>query len=286
MLGQSLRDIEVLCVDDGSTDSSRQYLDDLQRVDSRINVIGQLNLGAGVARNVGLQAARGKWVYFLDSDDWIMTGALSTLWNLAERFEVDALYFENRRWHTGRIRPLRALRRLALSRRIWTGTEYLLPALEAHAFRPSPCLQFLNRSFLTDNHLSFPEQRIAEDTLFSLRVVLAAQRVKYTPRRLFHRNLRPGSITTGTNPVAFVRANLANILGIRQIATTFPPQNDVAIALSIFEQKQWKDSLYRFSLIPESVRESLEAPNVFEQNLPIAREFLEKARAATAGNHR
>ncbi len=286
VLGQSLQDIEVICVDDGSTDSSRQYLDTLQRIDNRLRVIGQENLGVGVARNVGLRAARGKWVYFLDSDDWIMPGALSTMWNLAERLEVNALYFETRGSHTDRFMPLRALRRVGLSSRIWTGMEYLLPALKAQAFRPSPCLQFLNRSFLTDNHLFFPEQRIAHDTLFSLRVVLAAHKVKYTPQRLFYRNLRPGSITTGSNPVAFIRAHLTNILAIRQIAATFPPQHHVKNALSIYEQKQWEHALYRFGLIPESVKQSLEAPNVFEDNLSLAQEFLERAGAAPTGKHR
>ena len=68
-LGQTLTNIELICIDDGSTDSSPQILSRLKEADKRIQVITQANLGAGPARNAGLRAARGSYVGFLDSDD-------------------------------------------------------------------------------------------------------------------------------------------------------------------------------------------------------------------------
>ena len=71
VLGQTLKDIEVICVDDGSTDGSAAILADYAAKDSRVKVITQRNVGAGAARNVGIRAATGEYVGFVDSDDFI-----------------------------------------------------------------------------------------------------------------------------------------------------------------------------------------------------------------------
>ena len=67
--GQTLRDIEIMCVNDGSTDESLKILNKYAKNDSRIHVFSQSNQGAGVARNLGLSKAKGKYLSFLDSDD-------------------------------------------------------------------------------------------------------------------------------------------------------------------------------------------------------------------------
>lgn len=68
---QTIRDIEIICVDDGSTDRSAAMLERYARLDPRIRVIRQQNEFAGAARNKGLADARGTFVYFMDSDDYI-----------------------------------------------------------------------------------------------------------------------------------------------------------------------------------------------------------------------
>ena len=69
ILGQSLKSIEIICVDDGSSDESLSILKDYQNKDSRLTVLTQQNQYAGVARNNGLNIARGKYVVFWDADD-------------------------------------------------------------------------------------------------------------------------------------------------------------------------------------------------------------------------
>ena len=73
---QTLRDIEIICVDDGSTDHSRQIIEEWQKKDSRIQLIKQQNQYAGVARNNGLKQAHGKYVIFWDADDLFEHNAL------------------------------------------------------------------------------------------------------------------------------------------------------------------------------------------------------------------
>ena len=71
VVNQTLKEIEIICVDDGSTDSSLEILKEYAEKDNRFTIITQENLHAGVARNAGLAVARGEYVYFLDSDDYI-----------------------------------------------------------------------------------------------------------------------------------------------------------------------------------------------------------------------
>ena len=70
LLKQTLREIEIICVDDGSTDGSLVILKEFEKADARIRVIHQENQGAGAARNNGMDVARGKYLAFLDADDF------------------------------------------------------------------------------------------------------------------------------------------------------------------------------------------------------------------------
>ena len=85
---QTFRDIEILLIDDGSTDSSGQLCDALARTDNRIRVIHRKNGGVADARNTGLDHARGEYLIFLDSDDYIDADMLETLYGLALKYET------------------------------------------------------------------------------------------------------------------------------------------------------------------------------------------------------
>lgn len=89
LLSQTLKDIEIICVDDGSTDGSLDILKKYQNKDERIQVIEQINSGAGSARNTGLKIASGKYLSFLDSDDFFEPNMLETLFNCAQNDDLD-----------------------------------------------------------------------------------------------------------------------------------------------------------------------------------------------------
>lgn len=80
LLEQTLSDIEIICVNDGSTDSSLSILEDFAKKDSRIVIISQENKGQSVARNEGLKVAKGEYIGFLDSDDWVAKDAFEKLY--------------------------------------------------------------------------------------------------------------------------------------------------------------------------------------------------------------
>jgi len=91
VLTQDLRNIEVICVDDGSTDRSAYIVEQLASTDPRLRLISQKNAGASSARNTGIDAARGEFITFLDADDWYEEDSyLSALYEGAKRTGLDA----------------------------------------------------------------------------------------------------------------------------------------------------------------------------------------------------
>ncbi len=97
VLSQDFQDWEMILVDDGSSDKSPQICDEFAEKDSRIKVIHKQNGGLVEARQAGLDAAKGEYLMFLDSDDWLMPHAITTLYNYAELGDYDIVRGCNRR---------------------------------------------------------------------------------------------------------------------------------------------------------------------------------------------
>ena len=93
IINQSLEDIEIICVDDGSTDNSPKILKEYSLKDNRIKIISQENGGHAVATNNGMALANGKYLYLMDSDDILELNALEELYEYAENKNVDFVLF-------------------------------------------------------------------------------------------------------------------------------------------------------------------------------------------------
>lgn len=94
IVSQSLKDIEIICVDDGSTDGSLNILKEYESKDSRVKVICQQNNGVSSARNRGLEIAQGEYIYFADSDDYLESDSLDKLYSLSKDKDLDLLIFK------------------------------------------------------------------------------------------------------------------------------------------------------------------------------------------------
>ena len=93
ILNQTLTEIEVICIDDGSTDESLRILERYASCDSRVHILKQENKGAGAARNLGLAVAKGKYLSFLDSDDLFYPNMLKHAYLNAEKYSSDIVIF-------------------------------------------------------------------------------------------------------------------------------------------------------------------------------------------------
>ncbi len=95
LLQQSLEEIEIICVDDGSLDSSVQIITEYAEKDGRVRLLRQQNRYAGIARNTGMDASRGEYLFFLDSDDYVMNYALEAALDKCKRYNLDCLRFRS-----------------------------------------------------------------------------------------------------------------------------------------------------------------------------------------------
>lgn len=93
LTGQTLQNIEIILIDDGSTDSSGMICDKYAKADKRITVIHQENAGVSVARNSGIKIAMGKWITFVDADDWVEASMCEIIVKMAEEWNSEILIF-------------------------------------------------------------------------------------------------------------------------------------------------------------------------------------------------
>ena len=116
LLDQSLRDIEIIAVNDGSTDNSEEIIRKYQQLDSRIIHISQENRGLSGARNAALPYATGQYIYFMDSDDIISNSdALRICYEYAEKNQADFIFFDGKRFQDGSYKKLSNLSRTHLT---------------------------------------------------------------------------------------------------------------------------------------------------------------------------
>ncbi len=208
VLCQTLEDIEIILVDDGSPDQCPQICEEYQMLDSRIRVTHKENGGLASARNAGMRIASGEYIFFVDSDDWIDPDGLQKLYQVAEEEEVDFVRYRMFRssWPgLGENAPcmLEAPREMPGGyydqERIKKELFYRLIVTPQMTLGPivGVCGGLYRRRFLTDNDLRFYEEiKFSEDLIFSARAVCAAKSLYYIEEAcVYHYFYNPNSIS-------------------------------------------------------------------------------------------
>ena len=198
-VNQTLKDIEIICINDGSTDHSPAILEEYQAKDPRVAVISQENRGLSAARNCGMKKACGKYIYFLDSDDYVDSETLEKCTELAEENNLDAVVFGLEQFADSdellQIHPC-MVNIFNGPAKVYTGTEYMSAAKDCGAYASMVWTAVWRRAFLEKYDLRFKEGILHEDMLFSFQAYMAADRVMAIPERLYHYRARPDSICT------------------------------------------------------------------------------------------
>lgn len=199
--GQTLRNIEIICVNDGSTDDSPAILEEYASRDSRMRIISQENRGLSAARNAGLSVARGKYIYFMDSDDVSPQGALGRMFAEMETNSLDVLFFGAESFFESEELEKAYPGYKTLYKRspfeTQSGQSLVLAFKKAGCgFSPSACCYCSSRIFLNENSIRFPEGILYEDNVFFWKMILSAKRAKSISDALFRRRVRAGSIMT------------------------------------------------------------------------------------------
>lgn len=198
LINQSLRDIEIIIVNDGSTDSTGQIINEYQKNDSRIKVINHENIGLGASRNRAMEIANGEYVGFLDGDDWFTLDALETSYNEAKKYDTDMTMFQmiNYDDETERVYE-----------NDWFNLNNLDESFDNCVFGPektkdflfdlsvSSCQKIYKNTFLKEIDAKFPEGIYFEDMPFFFYVYLKSKRISIIRKHFYYRRKHNASIT-------------------------------------------------------------------------------------------
>lgn len=200
LLGQSLKEIEIIAVNDGSTDNSEEVTKRFQQKDSRIISFSQENRGQSAARNLALRHATGQYIYMMDSDDILTdSDALKTCYEYAEKNNADFIFFDGESFsEKGVSRISRNTKRTHLvdEGKAYNG-EYLLNlVLDTWTHNCVVWLLFIRKDFLDQIGLSFYEGIIHEDELFTTILTLSSNNIYCLKRNFVGHRLRQSSTMT------------------------------------------------------------------------------------------
>lgn len=209
LVGQTLQDVEVICVDDGSTDESPTILEEYAARDERVRVLRQKNQFAGAARNNGLEHATGKYVMFCDSDDFMAQDALELMWAQCEQDEADVCVCAGERFYEslgltvaspGYLEVKRLPEQLPFNRH--SNAEHLFSFTTIMMFN-----KMFRREFLLDHGLRYGTTRNGEDVEICAFALWYAERITVVRKPLVtYRIDRPDSLvgtltTSATDPL-------------------------------------------------------------------------------------
>lgn len=201
VLNQEIEDIEVICVDDGSTDKSLSILKKFGERDKRITIISQMNHGQAHARNRGLECATGKYICFVDSDDLLVEGALKCLYDTAEEKQVEIVSYETELlYETDELRQRDNkdfyYYKSGKYTGIKSGKEYFVEMMEQNDYCDSVWLLFLKRDWLLKNKILFDYGIYYEDVLFCLKCYWNSEKVYHLNQKKYIYRVRNQSTMT------------------------------------------------------------------------------------------
>lgn len=191
ILKQSFKHYEIIVINDGSTDNTLNKLEKY-RENPKMKVITTLNNGLSFARNLGMKLAKGNYIMFLDSDDFLSEETLNTLVKEIKKDKLDILAYNFIKDYAGKKIEIK---REIKEKKIITGQCYLKLNLEKNQSFPMAWLNIYNRSFLIRNNLFFMEKILYEDTEFNIRLLFKVKRMKYLDLNVVNYRQRKGSIT-------------------------------------------------------------------------------------------
>lgn len=244
---------EIIIVNDGSTDGSLRIIQNYAKIHDQIKIIDKKNGGVGSARNCGIDAAKGKYIYFLDPDDYLISNSLKELVDTSEGYNLDVLtflsgFFSNSSSKTKTITNDMSLNHSGADRisAITTGEDYL----ENAYYRVEVWWFLINREFLINSEIRFVEGRWMEDAIFSLELFIKAKKMAHLKLDIHRHRKTPGTAMTKKEPAHYLKI----IRDIHNVVIAYDPiikmlQNKKANPGSIERIKAKQESFVFFSMI-------------------------------------
>lgn len=196
IVNQTLRDIEIICINDGSTDGSLKIVEEFASSDDRIKIFSQENKGVSASRNRGISLSSGDYIYFMDSDDILDLNALEELYDFSKSNDLDILIFKLISFYdeTGEKFTMNYYEMPFLKpfeRKVFNYKDVGPKALNIAV---SPPGKLFKREIIQS--IRFFEGLIFEDNLFFAEAMIKSQRVSFLDEYFYNRRIRSNSLTT------------------------------------------------------------------------------------------
>jgi len=250
VVSQTLKDIEIICVNDGSTDGSLDLLNDYQVKDSRIKIISQESSNAGHARNVGLAYAIGEYLSFLDCDDWFEKEMLKSMFSLGKKVNADIVFCKaetyNQKTKTYSSKSYSLKERLVPKNKVFSCRD-----IQEDAFqfcRTAAWDKLYKASFIKDEKILFQEQPRMNDCFFTSMANIHAKRMIVCNQIFVHYRINIG-VSITSSPEKTYPCTLNTFKRINE----FLSENDL-----IMYKKSWQNFILRkiveeFAFFPEEI---------------------------------
>lgn len=254
LIYQTYKNLEIICVNDGSTDKSSEILQTYAQKDGRIKVYTEKNSGAAVARNFGLQKATGDYVSFVDSDDWVLLNLYdSFVQTLNKVKDIDIYMFNTGSYQKGMndVVPLR----------FFDIGDWQNHQNEESIHTPADCVRpfsrnisaankIFNREFLRQKQILFPEKLKYEDFAFHFKALFNAKKIIITDRIFYRYRRVEGSVSEFVTPKCFDIFAIVDIIEENLQSTGLFEQNKYALF-------QYKYNVYgqHFTFCPPDLQE-------------------------------
>jgi len=207
IITQGYENLEVILVDDGSTDNSPAICTEYAQKDQRIKVIHKQNGGQSAARNDGIAVANGDYILFVDSDDFLQPDTFTTFNKAIQDYpDLDIISSKYRRIENNKYKYIRFLPQNTPI----TGYDFLKIQKKKGTINISPCIYTVNRLFILHHSLLFKPGFLQEDTLWTYQILLAAKKVIALDFVHYNYVIRKGS-STQSNQEIFIAECLMKI---------------------------------------------------------------------------
>lgn len=205
---QDYKNIEILLVDDGSKDNTYQVCEELEMEDPRIRCIHTENRGAGPARNAGIQASKGRYMYFPDADDFLEQNAITVLVNAMDHGKYDLVVFGYRnKTHSGDVVFEKKYEKFENSGdEIRKKYEDYFEMTRKYSIQGAPWNKFFDGNVIRKYKIEYPSLRRHQDEGFISRYVSYCNNVKFIPEILYNYYVNSAGLEWKKYPVDYIDA--------------------------------------------------------------------------------
>lgn len=200
IVNQTLKDIEIICINDGSTDNSLDILETYAKNDKRIKIISKENGGLGAARNIGLKNSSGEFISFIDSDDFIELNMLEELYNNAISNQSDVVVFKFACFNEDSSKLDYSIQGFDFDN-IFNDVDFDNFTFDYHNIKKyvlnasfATWTKLYNREYLFNNNFEFDENIVFEDVPFHIKVILNTNKISFSPNFFYCYRHNPNSL--------------------------------------------------------------------------------------------